>query len=255
MSESASYAPFWRKSVGKIVWLCRLYAQRIRLFFERRTLRSYRRWWNHLARQNAMEEILTGASNITDFDEAGRQDARSLLDIVGPDKVILDVGCGIGRVELFLAEHCRELHAVDISHVMLAKASDRLPFQNTHLKLGNGRDLSMYKESTFDCVFSFLVLQHLEKEDAFLYLMEFNRVLKDKGKCIVQFPDMMSEPHFNTFLKYVFVEPEFRPAGRVRGYTLEEIRFTMEKAGFDIEEIRRSGADFRVISSKTGRRS
>lgn len=199
-----------------------------------------------------MAEILTGVSKEGDFDEAGKIEASWLLPLIGSDRIVLDVGCGIGRVEKFLAEHCRELHATDISAVMLRKAFERLPFPNVFLMLGNGRDLSMYQDAKFDVVFSLLVLQHLEKEDAFFYLLEFNRVLKDGGKCIVQFPDLHSDEHFEAFIKDVFIDREYRPAARVRGYTMDEIRLKMTQAGFAIDDIKASGADLIVVSTKKG---
>ncbi len=199
-----------------------------------------------------MNEILTGTFKEKDFDNAGKVEADWLLEVIGKAKVVLDVGCGIGRVEKFLAQHCRELHALDISSGMLMRAFERLPYDNVFLRLGNGKDLNIYNDAKFDAIFSLLVLQHLEKEDAFYYLLEFNRVLKDGGKCIVQFPDFQSEEHFNSFLKYVFLDPDYRPHARVRGYSLEEIQFNLEKAGFNIDQVKKSGADFILVSTKSG---
>lgn len=239
-----------QKVIPKIVWFARLQAQHIREFFFRKRLRSYKKWWNHLAKEDAMSEILTGASQIEEFDTAGKVEAEWLLEAIGKDKVVLDLGCGIGRVEKFLGPECMELHAVDISSVMLRKAYDRLPMPNIHLHLGNGKDLRMFPDEKFDAVFSLLVLQHLEKEDAFFYLLEINRVLKDHGRLIVQFPDLQSKKHFDSFMMYVFLPPDQRPAARVRGYTRDEIQFILPKAGFQIDQIREAEADWIVIAKK-----
>lgn len=251
MDESKRKNTF-QKIIPKIVWFVRLQSQKVQEIFTRRRLRSYRKWWNHLASNDPMNEILTGTLMEKDFDQAGKADADWLLEFIGRGKIVLNVGCGIGRIDKFLAKHCRELHALDISSVMLSRASERLPYDNVFLRLGNGKDLNIYDDAKFDAVFSLLVLQHLEKEDAFYYLLEFNRVLKDGGKCIVQFPDFQSEAHFNSFLKYVFLEPRFRPSARVRGYSIDEIRFNLEKTGFNIDQVKKSGADFVLVSTKIG---
>jgi ubiquinone/menaquinone biosynthesis C-methylase UbiE len=230
-----------------------LLSQRIRVAFTRRTLRSYKIWWNLLAEKDPLNEILTGISREGDFDKSGKVEASWLLEVIGKNKVVLDLGCGIGRIDKFLAEHCQELHAVDVSSVMLNKAFERLPFDNVFLRLGNGRDLNFYDDEKFDALFSLLVLQHLEKEDAFYYLLEFNRVLKDGGKCILQFPDFRSDEYFKAFLHNVFIDPDIRPKARTRGYLLEEIKFKLERAGFFIDEVRKTAADFILVSSKRGR--
>jgi ubiquinone/menaquinone biosynthesis C-methylase UbiE len=240
-----------QKVIPKIIWFVRLQAQYVREFFFRRRLRSYKKWWNHLAKEDAMTEILTGATQEKDFDNAGKAEADWLLEAIGRDKVVLDVGCGIGRVEKFLAPECREMHAVDISSVMLRKAYDRLPFPNVHLHRGNGKDLRMFSDSKFDAVFTLLVLQHLEKEDAYFYLLEIHRVLKEGGTLIIQFPDLQSKKHFDSFLMYVFLPADQRPAARVRGYSRDEVQFILRQAGFGIEEIRESGADWIIIAKKT----
>jgi len=239
------------KITRKLVWLFRLMAQRVseRIYIVK--IRSYRWWWNDLAKKNAVGEILSTATNETDFDQTGRDDAEWLHSVFGSNRLVLDVGCGIGRIERFLAPYCRELHAVDISSVMLKKASKRLAdVTNVQLRKVNGKDLSFYRDATFDALFCLLVLHHLEYEDAFGYLLEFNRILKMGGLCVLQFPDFCSERYFSAFLRHVPVEARFRPYARSRGYTSEQIRFELSKAGFDIQDLRRSGYEFIVLSKK-----
>jgi ubiquinone/menaquinone biosynthesis C-methylase UbiE len=212
---------------------------------------DYRQCWDGMAASNAMDAVLTGISEETEFDRRGRLDAEWLIQLIGPEKVVLDLGCGLGRVEKFLAPSCRELHAADISKVMISKAAQRLKgIPNIHFSVVDGSSLRGYADEKFDAVFSLLVLQHVEQEDAFRYLLEFNRILRSDGLCIVQFPRLSSETYFNDFLQYVRMPRRERPASRTRFYTREEIEIKMDRAGFSVLEIREPGNEMILIAGK-----
>jgi ubiquinone/menaquinone biosynthesis C-methylase UbiE len=198
-----------------------------------------------------MDAILSGIESEQEFDEKGKSDAEWLSEVIGPNKIVLDLGCGIGRIEKFLAFSCRELHAADVSEVMLKKASQRLSkTPNLTFHRVDGQSLSGFRDEMFDAVFSLLVLQHLAKEDAFLYLLEFHRILKKEGLCIVQFPNLDSESYFKDFLSYAKMRPYERPLARMRCYTSEEVEFLLNKAGFKIQDIKRPTGEMIVIAHK-----
>lgn len=100
---------------------------------------------------------------------------------------MLDLGCGIGRVEKFLAPHCKEIHGVDVSGKMIKLARKRIKHRNVYFHKNNGRDLSIFPDETFDFVFSEAVFQHVEKEDACFYLMEIHRVLKKNERAYLRY--------------------------------------------------------------------
>ncbi len=86
-----------------------------------------------------------------------------------------------------------------------------------------------------DLVFSFLVLQHLEREDAFLYLRDAHRVLKPGGRLLTQFPNLLSSEYTRAFLDGADNFP--RSLGRVRLYTEPEVRHLLATAGFEVTEL------------------
>jgi len=197
---------------------------------------DYKNAWNEAARANAEDAILTGAEGEA-FERAGRGDAEMVSRFLPADAAVLDIGCGIGRVERYLAPRARELWAVDVSDEMIRRAGERLAgFANVHLKeVGNREYLAAFPDGRFDLVFSFLVLQHLEKEDAFLYIRDAFRVLREDGVFLTQFPNLLASAYSRAFVEGAAVVD--RSPGRVRASTEPEVRHTLGLAGFEIADL------------------
>lgn len=197
---------------------------------------SYEREWNLLGRNEdkAIKHIL----NVEDkdiFDLRGEQQANELKRLIEPNSVVMDLGCGIGRIEKFLAPHCKEIHGVDVSGKMLKLARKNVTYENVQFHKNNGRDLSIFSDKKFDFVFSIAVLQHIEKGDAIFYLMEIYRVLKENGKTYLQFPNLLCDYNLHNFLDAS--KQKYRGILRVRYYTPSEIEKIMGALGFKIDSL------------------
>jgi len=201
---------------------------------------GYKAAWNSAARADAHDAILTGATPER-FEESGRGDAERVRRWLRGGDAVLNIGCGVGRVERYLAPLVGELWAIDVSGEMLARARKRLEgLPNVHLReVGNDEFLRSFEDERFDVVFSFLVLQHLEKEDAARYLRDAFRVLRPGGVFVGQFPNHLSPEYTRAFLEGLDLTA--RSPGRVRTYTEAEIRHTLETLGFAVEELRYGG--------------
>lgn len=197
---------------------------------------DYKTAWDEAARAGAKDAVLTGATE-DHFEFTGRKDAELVGRYAGGGDSVLNIGCGVGRVERYLAPMVRELWAVDVSGEMLRRARQRLAgLSNVHLReIGNRDFLAAFEEGRFDLVFSFLVLQHLEKEDAFVYLLEALRVLKPGGFLVTQFPNFLSAAYAQAFVEGAGIAR--RSPGRVRAWTEAEVRHTLGLAGFEIAEL------------------
>jgi SAM-dependent methyltransferase len=199
---------------------------------------DYKAAWNHEARIDAQDAVLTGSTKET-FESTAKSDAERIRKHLSGEKdgSVLNIGCGIGRVDLYLAPHVRELCAIDVSGEMLARAKERLRgCPNVRfLEVGNRDFLAAFADGTMDLVFSYLVLQHLEKEDAVKYMREAARVLKPGGVFVTQFPNYLSPEYEKILLLESGVAD--RSPGRVRPYTEAEVRRTLAVLGFAVVEL------------------
>ena len=79
-----------------------------------------------------------------------------LLDhwgLLDPDSVVLDVGCGVGRLDAALASRVASVTGVDISQAMLAEACLRCrDLPNVRFLLSSGRDLEGVASESVDLV-------------------------------------------------------------------------------------------------------
>jgi len=136
-------------------------------------LETMRRDWDRRARENARHYVENSRTEWSDaeFFESGRLSlAEQILNDTGnicqgkdPRAMrVLEIGCGAGRLTLPLAEMFGEVHGVDVSGEMVARAREALAAHpNAHVYQNNGCDLSVLPPLEFDFAFSMIVFQHI----------------------------------------------------------------------------------------------
>ena len=105
------------------------------------------------------------------------------------DKVALEIGHGGGRILAAASRHFKNVIGVDIhDHNQIVEDELRQRgIGNFRLIKTNGKEFPL-EDSTVDFVYSFIVLQHIEKYDIFKkYLHETNRVLNTNGIAVLYF--------------------------------------------------------------------
>jgi SAM-dependent methyltransferase len=105
-------------------------------------------------------------------------------------KKALDFGCGVGRLSQALGHYFQEVTGVDISEQMieLAKKYAEAGVRRCTYVVNKAPDLKIFKDETFDFVYSNITLQHMDKELCRRYIGEFLRVVSRKGIVIFQLP-------------------------------------------------------------------
>ena len=115
-----------------------------------------------------------------------RMEAWGLL---GSERDLLDIGCGIGRFEAALAPEVRTIVGIDIAGAMIEMARRRCAgLSNVRLLQSSGRDLSPFEDARFDLVFSVDAFPYLVQAGAALverHVAEAVRVLKPGGNLLI----------------------------------------------------------------------
>ncbi len=141
------------------------------------------------------------------------------------DHVVLDAGCGTGKVLGTVAPYVKEVHGVDISEEMLSQI-DLSSIPNAKVSVGDIGNLD-YPDNFFDRITVRLVLHHiLDDDDLMRVLKELYRVLKPNGKIIV------SEgvpPHEDVKKDY---EEVFKLKEKRRVFMPEDLVRLLKRAGF-----------------------
>jgi ubiquinone/menaquinone biosynthesis C-methylase UbiE len=95
---------------------------------------------------------------------------------------VLDIGCGIGRLEVELASRVASVHGIDVSMQMINTALRRYgELSNVHFLKVTGRDLADYASDTFDAAVAVDTFPYIKQSGAALverYFAEVSRVLK-----------------------------------------------------------------------------
>ena len=130
----------------------------------------------------------------------------------------LEIGCGPGRLMKPMSRHFGEIHGVDVSDEMIARARHNLrSVPHAHPHATSGSDLAAFADESFDLVYSYAVFQHIPSRDVVMqYLREASRVLKTGGllRCQINGLDKTAK----TYDTWSGVRIG---AGEVRDYALE----------------------------------
>lgn len=152
-------------------------------------------------------------------------------------KRVLDLGCGVGRNGLQLAQYAEEVVGYDISEVGVAKANEfarQLGILNFHAELNN---FSEVQEDAFDIILCVNMLHHTPEPHT--VLSSINKALRKGGQLIIMENNPLN-PLFPLFFLLI---------GQVRSHLTKQYlmvnRFTLGKlittAGMTVKKVQRYG--------------
>jgi ubiquinone/menaquinone biosynthesis C-methylase UbiE len=109
--------------------------------------------------------------------------------LLGSDKTVLDIGCGIGRLEAVLAAEVGRIVGTDVSAEMIRIAQERCArCSNVEFRLTSGMHLAEFADASFDCVLAVDAFPYLVAAGGDLaerHFTEVGRVLKPGGELVI----------------------------------------------------------------------
>ena len=198
---------------------------------------DYKGVWTALSDSLARAKMhVSGTEDETVFEASGAGTVEFLVKNVGiePDDVVLEIGCGVGRVGKHLAPRCRRWIGCDVSPNMLKFAAERLrDFSNVEFIELAGNDLRPLADSSIDVVYSTVVFMHLESWDRYAYVKEARRVLRPGGKLYVDNLNLCSDAGWASFEIHSRFPPSERPDHISVCSTPQELQEYLKRAGFE----------------------
>jgi len=171
-----------------------------------------------------------------ELNRSGAATTQFLLDNVGisSDDVVLEIGCGVGRVGKHMATHCRRWIGADVSSNMLRFAAENLrASDNAEFVELSGYNLSSIASESVDVVYCTVVFPHLSQWDRYSYVEDAFRVLRPGGKLYVDNVNLCSESGWRIFEEHRRIPPLERIPQIGECSTPEELREYLKRAGFE----------------------
>ena len=203
---------------------------------------EYKKVWSGLSTTEDQAKLhIIGVTEEDALRSTGEQTLKFLQESVGirKDDVVLEIGCGIGRVGKLVAPLCRKWIGCDVASNMLGLAAERLRgLDNLELKEISGYNLSGVADASVDVVYCTVVFMHLEPWDRHNYVLEAFRVLRPNGRIYVDNINLCSDGGWKVFETHRAFSPTNRPPHMTQNSTPQEIETYLSRAGFGDVRIR-----------------
>lgn len=223
-------------------------------------------FWDERAREDAFffvdDRLEYGAPDRERFWADGPETVDRVLGLVdappiAADAVVVEIGCGLGRLTRVLAERGGRVEAFDVSAEMLAQARELNPALAGRVtwRHGDGTSLRPLADASADVVFSHVVFQHVPDPRITLgYVAEMGRVLRPGGWAAFQVstdPAVHERPAplRRRVLAKLGRAPQGQDDPRWLGSAvgLEALDATARQVGLEVDRIFGAGTQFTIV--------
>lgn len=215
---------------------------------------DYKGTWEALAPdEEGARMFVAGHTDNSEWDRSALVTRDILKEYVGlePTDVLLEIGCGMGRVGKVLSPLCQRWIGADISSGMLSCAHHHLQgLDNIELVELDDVSLRAIPDASVDLVYCTVVFMHLYEWDRFRYVEEAMRVLKPGGRCYFDNVDITSDHGWEVFQQSAGFPRDNRPAQISMTSSGDELETYGRRAGFEGIQIRRWGGAWVTLTGR-----
>jgi ubiquinone/menaquinone biosynthesis C-methylase UbiE len=162
---------------------------------------------------------------------------------------ILDAGCGLGRHAFFIGKKYPNSSIIGVDsngdNISICNAiREKNGFERVRFLEGDLRFLDSGEH--FDLIICSDVLEYIEEDD--VVLINFRRLLKEKGRLLLHTPRVNSTKYLRFFEKYFKRDPLEESAHAREGYTEPQLRHKLRENGFMITDLQYTFGYFGSLS-------
>ncbi len=170
---------------------------------------------------------------------------NQLIFYLAPKKrdVILDLGCGTGRLTIPLSKNCKKIIGIDFSERMLEVARKKsVGYKNIEYRRLDARKRLPFASSSFDSAIASLVINHID--DVGSFFKDIGRVLKSKGTLV--FNDVNPDGYVSPSYEDTIFRLSQEGKKIFFHHSLDSLVNNLHRVGFEIEQIKFARVDDRI---------
>lgn len=153
---------------------------------------TFRRFFDRSVVRNEEASVAAYSLGVPEILQQVTEEIVGLFDrweLLGPNRKVLEIGCGIGRMQAALAPRVAEALGIDISPKMIEAARRRCAgLPNIRFSVSSGRDLEGFPDESLDLVLavdSFPYIHQAGPRWVEIHFQEAARVLVPGGELVI----------------------------------------------------------------------
>src|SRR5262249_38265276 len=148
-------------------------------------------WWNKSLDEVGtvgMDKMISADSSWQTILKTGQEDLTRAMAITGMtcgrDRIVVEVGCGVGRISAALADQFGRVVGLDIAPRLIDEARRQNTNERVSFEVSDGTHLHPTIVNSCDTVFAYEVLYYLNRDALKIYFQDIYHLLGADGEFV-----------------------------------------------------------------------